>query len=143
VHLIFLQMPPITRGTHPAPALLPPPAAAATSLSSLQVTKELDERSLYASPFPYDSSLDAITSFFQQHAPVKSVRMRRHLTSKDFKGSVFVEFAAKEEAEKVGRRGVWWPGSRGQVVYGGRGIRAESGAWKSPGHFRQRHAGAG
>lgn len=32
---------------------------------------------------------------------VKCVRMRRHLTSKDFKGSVFVEFADKETAGKV------------------------------------------
>lgn len=27
--------------------------------------------------------------------------MRRHLTSKDFKGSIFVEFADKETADKV------------------------------------------
>lgn len=32
---------------------------------------------------------------------VNSVRMRRHLQSKDFKGSVFVEFADKDTAEKV------------------------------------------
>lgn len=32
---------------------------------------------------------------------VRCVRMRRHLTSKDFKGSVFVELASEAEAEKV------------------------------------------
>lgn len=43
--------------------------------------------------------------FFSKFATVNAVRLRRHLTSKDFKGSVFVEFATKEEADKVG-----WPG---------------------------------
>ena len=30
-----------------------------------------------------------------------SVRLRRHITSKDFKGSIFVEFASEETAKKV------------------------------------------
>jgi hypothetical protein len=65
----------------------------------------VDERSLYASPFPYDTSLDAVQELFAQHATVRSVRLRRHLTSKDFKGSVFVELGSKEEADKVGSTG--------------------------------------
>ena len=32
---------------------------------------------------------------------VNSVRMRRHLLSKDFKGSVFVEFDNSETSDKV------------------------------------------
>ena len=32
---------------------------------------------------------------------VNSVRMRRHLNSKDFKGSIFLEFEDEETAEKV------------------------------------------
>lgn len=31
--------------------------------------------------------------------------MRRHMASKDFKGSVFVELASEAEADKVGGRG--------------------------------------
>ena len=52
-------------------------------------------------PFPHESTLDEITAIFAEHAPVNSVRMRRHLTSKDFRGSVFVEFATPEDAQKV------------------------------------------
>ncbi|KAL4447785.1 hypothetical protein ABPG75_005004 [Micractinium tetrahymenae] len=66
-----------------------------------EVAREVDERSLYASPFPFDATLDALSDFFRQHGSVQCVRMRRHLQSKDFKGSVFVEFSSVEEAEKV------------------------------------------
>lgn len=62
---------------------------------------QIDQRSLYASPFPHDTSLDGIAGFFQQRAPVNCVRMRRHAESKDFRGSVFVEFADEEAAQKV------------------------------------------
>lgn len=70
----------------------------------VQVAREVDERSLYASPFPFDATLDALSEFFraQGGATVQCVRMRRHLASKDFKGSCFVEFGSKEEADKVG-----------------------------------------
>ncbi len=40
---------------------------------------------------------------FAAHAPVNSLRMRRFLNSKDFRGSVFVEFGSKKDAEMVGR----------------------------------------
>lgn len=70
---------------------------------SPQVVKDVDARSLYASPFPFDASLDAITSYFEAAAPggVRSVRLRRILATKDFRGSVFVEFGSVEEAEKA------------------------------------------
>ena len=61
----------------------------------------IDERSLYAAPFPHDESLDSLTAVFTAHAPVNSLRMRRHLNSKDFRGSVFVEFGSREDAERV------------------------------------------
>lgn len=52
-----------------------------------------------------------LTDFFQAQAPVNCVRMRRHMNSKQFKGSVFVEFASEADAEKVCvcvcRRGGW------------------------------------
>ncbi|KAI7838439.1 hypothetical protein COHA_007702 [Chlorella ohadii] len=66
-----------------------------------EVSREVDSRSIYASPFPFDATLDALSDFFRQHGEVRCVRMRRHLTSKDFKGSVFVELASEAEAEKV------------------------------------------
>ena len=63
----------------------------------------IDQRSLYASPFPFKTSLDDITEFFQDRAPVNCVRMRRHMESKDFRGSVFVEFGDEAAAQKVHR----------------------------------------
>ncbi|BDA41164.1 Lupus La protein homolog [Coccomyxa sp. Obi] len=66
-----------------------------------EVAKKVDARSLYASPFPFDTSLDAATAFFNTVAPVNCVRMRRHIVSKDFRGSVFVEFASEEQAAEV------------------------------------------
>ena len=73
--------------------------------SAEQAMMQIDQRSLYASPFPFDTSLDAITAFFSEQAPVNCVRMRRHAESKDFRGSIFVEFADQETAEKV----LCWP----------------------------------
>ncbi len=67
-----------------------------------QVTAEIDERSLFASPFPFDVTLETLTGFFRSIAPTNCIRMRRHANSKDFRGSVFVEFEDLESAKKVG-----------------------------------------
>jgi lupus La protein len=66
-----------------------------------EAARAVDARSLYAGPFPYDTTLDAVTAFFSRVAAVNCVRMRRHATSKDFRGSVFVEFASEELAKEV------------------------------------------
>ena len=66
-----------------------------------EAIKAADERTLYITPFPYDSSLDELTKFFETQAPVNSVRLRRFLSSKDFRGSIFVEFDTVESATKV------------------------------------------
>ena len=63
--------------------------------------KQADERSLFVAPFPYNANLDVLTDFFNKEAPVNAVRLRRHITSKDFRGSIFVEFASQEDANKV------------------------------------------
>ena len=69
--------------------LLPPAEAAAAA----------DARSVYVAPLPYDATIDALTTFFSSSiAPVASVRLRRHVASKDFKGSAFVEFESEEGA---------------------------------------------
>lgn len=66
-----------------------------------QVTAEVDERTLFAEPFPFDVTLETLTTFFRSILPVNCVRMRRHIQSKDFRGSIFVEFESVEAAEKV------------------------------------------
>ncbi len=72
-----------------------------------EVAKKVDARSLYAAPFPFDTTLDAVTAFFNTVAPVNCVRMRRHIVSKDFRGSVFVEFASEEQAAEVRAVFIW------------------------------------
>jgi lupus La protein len=66
-----------------------------------QVAKEIDERSLVAGPFRFDIGLEEIQNFMESIGAVRSVRMRRHMQSKDFRGSVFVEFTSVEEAARV------------------------------------------
>ena len=66
-----------------------------------EILREIDERSVYSAPLPYDCTLEALTDFFKTAGPVSAVRMRRHAASKDFRGSVFVEFESKEIAQKV------------------------------------------
>lgn len=56
--------------------------------------------------------MDQLQTYFRQHGAVNCVRMRRHLKNKAFKGSVFVEFADEETANKV-RRGDQEPGIEG------------------------------
>ena len=85
------------------------------------IIKAVEARSLYASPFPMDSTLDGVhalrrragsrradalrraglTAFFSQHGDVRSIRMRKHLASQDFKGSVFLEMGSVEEAQAL------------------------------------------
>jgi lupus La protein len=65
------------------------------------IAKEVDARSLYVRPFPMDTSIDQIMTLFSTHVGVNGVRLRRHPTSKAFKGSAFVEFESVEAMQKV------------------------------------------
>ncbi|KAG2449754.1 hypothetical protein HYH02_005279 [Chlamydomonas schloesseri] len=76
-----------------------------------EIAKAVDARSLYARPFPMDATVDTITELFNSHGAVNCVRMRRHVRSKMFKGSVFVEFGSVEEAEKVLAKAVEFAGA--------------------------------
>ena len=51
-----------------------------------EVDAEVEKRSVYASPFPMTTTIDELTEFFSKHTKVLSIRLRRHITSKDFKG---------------------------------------------------------
>lgn len=62
---------------------------------------QAEERTVYASPFPFDVTLEPLQAFFSRIDKVNCVRMRRHLHTKEFRGSIFVEFATDEGAAKV------------------------------------------
>lgn len=66
--------------------------------------KELLARTVYAKGFNKEASLDDLIKFFKQHEEVENIVMRRYVDKKtkvkQFKGSVFVTFKTKEQAEK-------------------------------------------
>ena len=65
----------------------------------LPESQDLMPRSVYVKGFPKESQLDDLLTFFKPYAGVEAVRMRRFPKSKDFKGSVFVEFASESDAK--------------------------------------------
>lgn len=83
------------------------------------IARAIDSRSVVAGPFRFDVTLEELQGFFETLGETKSVRMRRHVQSKDFRGSVFVEFASVEEAERVLGK------EKGSVVYDGAPIEME------------------
>jgi hypothetical protein len=66
-----------------------------------EVARDIDERSLLVGPFRFDIQLEELQSFFDTVGETNAVRVRRHARSKDFRGSVFVEFKTVEEAARV------------------------------------------
>lgn len=66
--------------------------------------KELSNRTIYAKGFPKESTLDDLLKHFKKHEHVDNIIMRKYQerTSKKkmFKGSVFITFKNREQAEK-------------------------------------------
>ncbi|KAH9498814.1 hypothetical protein Btru_005215 [Bulinus truncatus] len=61
---------------------------------------EINDRSVYAKGFPLDSKLDDLMAFFESYGGTENVFMKKDFHKKTFKGSVFVVFKKKEDAEK-------------------------------------------
>ena len=68
------------------------------------MVEELDKRFVFASPFAKDATIEALLAYFKTVGNARSIRLRRHTTSKDFRGSIFVEFATEEEAKAIAER---------------------------------------
>lgn len=90
--------------------------AARTQYAQTNTNAHTDVRSLAQPARAHLLHCAQLTEFFLQHAPVNCVRLRRHVASKTFRGSIFVEFGSVADAEKV--RSVVFPG--GQLIQGGR-----------------------
>lgn len=57
-------------------------------------------KAAYVKGFPVTCSLDDLLAFFKSHGKaVEAIRMRRFPKSKDFKGSIFVEFASESDQQ--------------------------------------------
>ena len=103
----------------PAPAVareMPAPATSAPVIDDLEYGPSAARRTprATAAPLPFDATLDGLRAFFVDAAAqaaasstsatapfVASVRLRRHVASKDFKGSAFVEFASREVCDAL------------------------------------------
>lgn len=66
--------------------------------------KEIMSRTAYVKGFPLDSDIDTLLKYFADFEKVTHVNMRKYLDKPSktykFKGSVFVTFETKEQAEK-------------------------------------------
>ncbi|KAF9318452.1 hypothetical protein BG003_011183 [Podila horticola] len=71
--------------------------------SAVVPTKDHFQRSIYAKGFGEETpSLQLeLEEYFSQYGDIKQVRMRRNNETSAFKGSVFVEYATLDEANKV------------------------------------------
>jgi lupus La protein len=68
-------------------------------ITALPEENTQDVRSVYVKGIPADAHLEDLETFFGKFGKVNAVRMRRYKATKDFKGSVFVEFATEQEAK--------------------------------------------
>ncbi|KAJ3696428.1 hypothetical protein LUZ61_000133 [Rhynchospora tenuis] len=67
-----------------------------------EMIEQLDSRTIAASPFPFDITLEDVEAFFGKHAKVNSVRLPKHVSDKRyFCGTALVEFSEEEDAKKT------------------------------------------
>lgn len=66
-----------------------------------EVQAAVDARSVAAGPLCWNVTMEAIESFFSQHAKVNSVRLPRHPVGRIFCGFAVVELASEDEVKRV------------------------------------------
>ncbi|KAK4419986.1 La protein 1 [Sesamum alatum] len=67
-----------------------------------EVIKQLDDRTIAASPLEYDVKLEDVETFFGKYAKVNSVRLPRHVAdNRLFCGTALIEFSSEDDASNI------------------------------------------
>jgi lupus La protein len=85
-------------------------------LKADEIIKQVDSRTVAASPLPYNVKLEDVQSFFAQYAKVNSVRLPRHISNKKhFCGTALVEFSEEDEAKIVLENNLFFAGANLEI----------------------------
>ncbi|XP_020916757.1 lupus La protein [Exaiptasia diaphana] len=68
--------------------------------NTVEARQTAKAKTVYCKGFPKETTLDQLEEFFGTYGNVVYIMMRRVYQTKEFKGSVFVEFTTLEEAKK-------------------------------------------
>ncbi|GAB2275689.1 hypothetical protein Dimus_010443 [Dionaea muscipula] len=81
-----------------------------------ELIEQLDNRTVAASPFPYNVTRDDLESFFSHFAKVSSVWLPTHVSAKKvFCGTALVEFSTEEDARKILQQRLVYDGAELEV----------------------------
>jgi len=85
-------------------------------IAPLPETDTTLQRSIYAKGLPQDSTIQSVEDLFNKYGKVTCVRLRRHKTTKDFKGSAFIEFETEEQAKEIIGKKVCGPDGKELII---------------------------
>ncbi len=65
------------------------------------MSNTIDERTVFVDGFTVEPTDDALTKFFSKHGKIKSLHKRNDRKSKQFKGSIMIEFETLDDAKSI------------------------------------------